>query len=654
MSNQMSVIRALLWKEWRQQRALFGILIGAGLLAVLSGFWWRPFYAVGLAATLVWGCGPILFASNVFAGETDAGTRDFLDGLPCSRAHVFRTEFAAAFTFGLIGSLLVLVPGEILLRFVGNDGLDPGELRLALLLIPAAVAFEILVASVMSSFGGTVMVTVLTSIVLTLGFGAVWGAILVTIRCTLASGYWWATGATLIGLAILAIGAEACHTERGPGMLLAACRAARTLLLPVVLFLTVGMGVWWWSSIPRNARDVRLMDGAIGSAASKSLILQFGRARWGDGGRTAILNVHTGTLRTLFRLWESRAMGTTPWAPDGSKCLFIKTKSSILPFLPSKRNDGDELWMFHTDTGDCEFLSKAPWVVNQQVTWLDDRTLAGGGWKGIRFLHVDDGTESFCDRSGPLPVTAQSGASTSETPWEYRGDRLVSRGVGVFMTTVCRSDGSPPSVELTIDKHHPSLATSETRAFSLPADRLYGMDILPDGDTFAAWNEKQLFLARFRDGTWERTSLPSAAGDTISADLRRSYPPQGRTGALPSACFVTGEDAVYVYRLGMDSWDTWVLPDEWRQEARSAPARHLQPLGAFPSPDGKHLAVRQYLDQGHIAVLSPTTGEWSPLLRSYPWGLRWFGNDHLVVRMQEDGIWLFDRDMGKRRRVFPR
>ena len=75
MSSQALAIRALLWKEWRQQRALFGILVGAGLLAILSGFWWRPFYAVGLAATLVWGCGPLLFASNVFAGETDAGTR---------------------------------------------------------------------------------------------------------------------------------------------------------------------------------------------------------------------------------------------------------------------------------------------------------------------------------------------------------------------------------------------------------------------------------------------------------------------------------------------------------------------------------------------------------------------------------------------------
>jgi len=437
-----------------------------------------------------------------------------------------------------------------------------------------------------------------------------------------------------------------------------------------LLILTIVTSTWWWNSTPRNRGAAWLAYGTtVGSAPSGHVALQFGRTRMWRSGRTAFLDVSTGKARTFSRLSLSNVVGTHPWSPDGKRCLLTKDGVSMKPFLHPKPEQ-KELWVFHSDTRGFELLSTDPVVMKGRPVWLDNKTVTARiGGDDVRFLPVDGGAESLC--LGPPPKSfkwQKKNTVVVGTSWDYHYGRLASQGVGVFLTTVFVTDGSATGITLAIHRYSPSLSSSETREFSLPTDWLCGINVLPDGDTFAVWDEKRLFLASFRSGTWEEGTLPSSAGGLLPTTCttcekhvlslspatcgKHVFVP-GRTGALPSACFVTTERAIYVHHLDTNSWDTWPLPEKWLKVARDNPSKDVPPLVAFPSPDGARLLVTQPLKGGLAAVLDPGGGEWSQTLTRHVSRISWFGNDQLVTVMRDE-IWLLDRDMEKRRRVFPR
>jgi len=120
--------RALVWKEWRQLRALrfaglalglvlpFAFLAGAsaarhglGPLSRVGGDATRTILLEVLPATLalaVWPFAALLVAAQAFAGDRAAGVESFLLERPVSRARIWWARLTAS-----IGSILIIATG---------------------------------------------------------------------------------------------------------------------------------------------------------------------------------------------------------------------------------------------------------------------------------------------------------------------------------------------------------------------------------------------------------------------------------------------------------------------------------------------------------------------------------------------------------------
>ena len=114
------MLRAILWKEWRQQRSiLFAILV---FLPILMGFlgWIGGSFAddrfltsdrLGMAALGVAILQAMVTGSLLFAGEIEAGTLDFLDACSAERSRIWLAKMASAFVIALPALMLPALVG---------------------------------------------------------------------------------------------------------------------------------------------------------------------------------------------------------------------------------------------------------------------------------------------------------------------------------------------------------------------------------------------------------------------------------------------------------------------------------------------------------------------------------------------------------------
>jgi hypothetical protein len=131
------MIRALVWKEYREHRSVWLALAGVALLAlvglsrILAPEGLTPGSAaremlVGVAVLLAWTYG-LVCGSILLAGEREGGTLDFLDILPVRRLGLWAVK-------GLIGAGLVLAQVAVLAVLAAWVGLPQGPLQAAALL----------------------------------------------------------------------------------------------------------------------------------------------------------------------------------------------------------------------------------------------------------------------------------------------------------------------------------------------------------------------------------------------------------------------------------------------------------------------------------------------------------------------------------------
>lgn len=105
-------VRALIWKEWRQQRLIaLGLPAGAVALCALFTRVWLG--QVGAGAALVLGAATLVtLAANAFSGETDDRTCLFLGALPWPRPRLFWIKFGTALA---VAVAVTVVMGVIVL-----------------------------------------------------------------------------------------------------------------------------------------------------------------------------------------------------------------------------------------------------------------------------------------------------------------------------------------------------------------------------------------------------------------------------------------------------------------------------------------------------------------------------------------------------------
>ena len=183
--RRRSPFRALVWKEWRQQRWIFLSLAGLAYALLLSAIIVDRYGVVfkngrNEAASVLAGCalligviGVVVLSANAFAGERDDNTDLFLDTIPCSRSKLFRVKLGLV----LLLVLLALIPlGTAALVYIGrqpNVDFDKlaGECAQTVLVFAAGVLVLAIVPALIASFGGSVIATILASLPV---IGACW------------------------------------------------------------------------------------------------------------------------------------------------------------------------------------------------------------------------------------------------------------------------------------------------------------------------------------------------------------------------------------------------------------------------------------------------------------------------------------------------
>ncbi len=184
--RRRSPFRALVWKEWRQQRWIFLSLAGLAYVMLASAVivvWPDRFKVVfenarndgaavlACCAAFLGVCSVVLLSANAFAGERDDNTDLFLETVPCSRSKLFWVKMG----FVLLLVLLELIPvGTALLVCIGSqanvrlDEFAPGAGE-TLLALAAVVLVLAIIPAMIASFGGSVIATILASLPVCVG-----------------------------------------------------------------------------------------------------------------------------------------------------------------------------------------------------------------------------------------------------------------------------------------------------------------------------------------------------------------------------------------------------------------------------------------------------------------------------------------------------
>ena len=164
--RRSSPFRALVWKEWRQQRWIFLSLAGLMYALLLSALivtrssQFRDEQAGVLCSIALWIglMGVAVLSANAFAGERDDNSDLFLETMPCSRGKLFWVKLG----FVLFLGLAELIPVAAVARVDLNELLRDGGPTFALL--TAAVLLFATVPALIASFGGSVIATILASL----------------------------------------------------------------------------------------------------------------------------------------------------------------------------------------------------------------------------------------------------------------------------------------------------------------------------------------------------------------------------------------------------------------------------------------------------------------------------------------------------------
>ena len=208
------MLRAIVWKEWRQQRIFMFVILAVvpGLLAILG--WLSGLFASARSGTSINDKLAFLFlwvpflqaivtGSMLFAGESETGTLDFLDACSADRSRIWFAKMASA--------LAIMLPAVLLPAILfGPFALPMACLALEVLVLAAAAS--VFFRTTLRAMGATVLLLLLT-------FAIEW-ALVAAIHGILPGG--WAAVVAFFGLHLANVAAAVfvswrrfCRQDRG-------------------------------------------------------------------------------------------------------------------------------------------------------------------------------------------------------------------------------------------------------------------------------------------------------------------------------------------------------------------------------------------------------------------------------------------------------
>ena len=660
-----SPLLALLWKEWRQQRAVFAALSLVSVVVLVLG-WTRSMFHASGGAVLIGCLGmPVLLGANTFAGEHDARTSEFLQLLPSRPLVVFAVKFLVA--------LLLCIPTPLIL--VGVARLLPESPQMFLLDQPVVALtmpffFAVGILSSAALVGVTcrnVVGTVFGAIGLTAA-GTAW-LFLATANFAVvdyqmsfpAAGRDWLElfclelGLTVALAASFAVSAHPPQAlSRRVKRLVTACAAcAAVMVVPAVFFFARYVFVLTPADYATSYSG--LIEG-YPSPSGEQLTAVCSR---GGRPRVAFVDAHTGDWSWFSRFHCSNSLTAqglqSDWSPNGRRYLLARERMPILPLPQFRRvgafpgQPGVEVWLVDMHTGQSRSLTPPIPTSAWSLTWTDDTTVFSYVGSGM-FWDVETGASHECRTPDAVAPGALQGRRRSWSNWRPVDDNSV-------FAAATLDDPATKQRALHILRFHPNLPVAD----DIPIDHTWEgepslRDVSRDG--------RCCLVSEY--GTrpeWRRYWLVRLPGRSVS----EIPPPDGMNwggdGGARSAQFprdgrrivCTVPRGVACYDVETGGWTVWPLT--CLPVTRGIGKQPSQTCSI--SPDGSHalvtltpsklavplIAVVVDLDTGANRTVWQSDETYAPPM--------WLGNDRIVA-VTRYAIWVLNREGTGKRRLLPR
>lgn len=658
--NRPSPLRALVWKELRQQRWVFLV---AALLPVAMALMVRWFADGDLAVILgglTLGLSALLLGANAFAGEEEDRSAEFQRAMPVSRGGVFWVK--AGVCCGLI--IGVLCADGI--AFVGTrwllwaEGVPRGWEQLArrrqevvqlLLSLPPAFFALTMVPAMLASITRRTLLCILLSIVFVLFLVFAVAAPLAftvwDIRSSLPTSGWstvvlvCVTGAVSTLIARLLWGWRVSALSRGRRVAAGVGVTALFVALAWVPILAYYAHVTLFAPLSYFDSRHRLEFRTMGPRA-KWLMLSAFSPMW-RSGQSCLLDVESG--RTV---WPSRltvSVYAEESASPDNRWYVLCTPKGWLPSVPWRSHlyfewagdppEGRYCWyVFSPETGSRIYLNEIwpemptrielnkPWF--RPCGWVDGRTIALEGSDADVFINVET-REVRCCRQ----------------PAELKGKRFTTRGGtptdrGVIVPVPVRDLAA--AQPLTLLRFSPDLTEAET--ISIPVD-------LAQPHIYCASREGDWAVVEGATSGGRQRVLVSLRGKVAPVLLgiaQKDHPVNGAwcfREAQPALCGIVGSQAIVVSLEDM-SRRTFDLLADAREE--------ITGWGSSLAPGGRYV--------GFVVIKPPRSSAdlvyriadfdggryWDLPVGPNQGELRWLDGERLIMKSRTDRPYVLSID----------
>jgi hypothetical protein len=406
-----SMFRALLWKEWRQQRWValpLAVLPAVLYVIIFLSVAERFKNDAAVAPTLVLLLTALVAGGSAFCGERDDETEEFLRRMPSGGLRVFFTKLLsvwaticlAALLLGVVasvGSATVtrtvarkVVEGNVNWEGVGSVG--AGFLALLLLgLLPALV----------SAWVRRTLPNILASAALAVGLAG-WNAGCVAIVALL-------TGANRVrgitAFEMLPVGVTLSVLLIGAPLLWNWSRAERSrreklwlgaLMFLLLIIMPASPAIASYLHSTYFAPPVFPRHQLFPSPDGRRVVAEYQYVGWGRyGARLAEVDIDTGRWRWLTKFTKS-SMGRGGWSPSGERFGWI-AGGAILPLMTRTfEESGATLWVTDATAGTSVRLNALPGAAPELKSdsgryvhgWLDEETPVLAGGQAILFASL--------------------------------------------------------------------------------------------------------------------------------------------------------------------------------------------------------------------------------------------------------------------------
>jgi len=665
-----SPTRALLWKEWRQQRWVFlalGIIPPLAFLSLLV----ISHFVASVAALFFFCAIPVVLGASAFCAEDDDQTSRFLNTVPVSWATgfwvkafvVLALNCAAALGLALI-MLAVTSTTDASQRLGMDDGIR------ALMFIVPFVFIASHTAAIVSVLARRTISCVLATVTV-LALACAWIAIVVAhlIGEPSRPRDLVAPLICLILMTLLPIAGSRwlwCWAKRLRPL---RARIARVLLI-VLVFILITSGlqviryvhVTFFASLGQFTRGnspTRRAQIATCLPDGKSIVIQCYSTLWNNGGRCAVVDVETGEWRWLSRLSANyvyplrRGNFQSPdylMLLEGNDWLWPVVPRNLMAWCRPK----PETYTPPFKIVNLESHHKQP--LSALCPDLDQRASAYGlfcvGWltrevatlwdgDSAFFANVEDGTVAEC-----MFVPEGKGDTLEDSRWQ------TDRG---FFADIVYSGNTDDIQRLRLARFVPELSVAEIVDLKLEANRLYVSNISSNGRWCVViagakqqWTmaESMAYLCSIETGEAFLLWAPETAEEQgpISARVQVcGFVLDGNTLLLRDAArYVLFDAETHAQRsIPFPSQDV-VLERNWRVQISPTGKYALDMLTMRP---GVREQAGQDMWVPRDCVVNLETGQATILDHSKPFAdySHWVGDDKLIYRTNS-GFWVINRD----------